>query len=124
METHVRDQVARVVRIDPNLLDVEAPLGSLGFDSLLALELRNRLESTLGLELPATLVWSHRDICALATYLAEQLAPPSGGTPNGKAAPESSAAPLADLGLLSRAEAERLLAEELSRLPADLLAEE
>jgi NADPH:quinone reductase-like Zn-dependent oxidoreductase/acyl carrier protein len=73
LERHVRDQVVRVLRLSRDKLPVDAPLGRLGFDSLLALELRNRLEGALALELPGTLIWRHPTIRSIARYLLERL---------------------------------------------------
>ena len=42
----------------------------------MALEYRNRLEASLGLTLPTTLVWGHPTIAALAPHLAERLGLP------------------------------------------------
>ncbi|MBX3148329.1 MAG: SDR family NAD(P)-dependent oxidoreductase [Gemmatimonadales bacterium] len=68
----VGDQVARVLGVqDGRAIDQRQPLNELGLDSLMAVELRNRLGTALGLtrSLPATLVFDHPTLDALAAFL-------------------------------------------------------
>jgi hypothetical protein len=89
----VAEHVARVIGARTReSIDPRQPLNTMGLDSLMAVELRNRLGSGLGLarSLPATLVFDHPTLVALATYLARELVPveetePAASAPAGAA---------------------------------------
>ncbi|MFI1736045.1 SDR family NAD(P)-dependent oxidoreductase, partial [Streptomyces acidicola] len=70
----VRGQVALVLGHDsPVGLDDARSFRDLGFDSLLAVELRNGLQSVTGLRLPATLVFDYPTVSALAGFLLDEV---------------------------------------------------
>ncbi|MFI5763608.1 SDR family NAD(P)-dependent oxidoreductase [Streptomyces sp. NPDC051563] len=73
VEERVRQLAGRVLRIAADAIDRETPLKSLGLDSLMSLELRNRLEAEFGLRLSPTLLWTYGALRPLAGALVERL---------------------------------------------------
>jgi acyl transferase domain-containing protein/SAM-dependent methyltransferase len=120
----VRRAVAAVLRIgDPGGLRRDQVLVELGFDSLMAVELRNVLRVGLELEstLPATLVFDHPTITAIARHLEALLrrapdasaspafAPTRGDAPRGRLDPSS-------VAQLSDADVEAMLLSRLAEV--------
>ncbi|MBU3867939.1 SDR family NAD(P)-dependent oxidoreductase, partial [Streptomyces sp. 4503] len=73
LESYLTDHIRAVLRLSSATLDPQTPLRSLGFDSLLAMELRVRLETGLNIKLAGNFVWRHPTLEALAAGLARQL---------------------------------------------------
>jgi acyl carrier protein len=118
LEAHLRDQLAPVLRLPAGRIPSRAPFNTLGLDSLMALELRNRLEASLGVRLPATVVWKHPTTAALALHLVDLVAPAAPVAPAQEAAaavPAPPAAAVDRIAELSDDEVERLFAEKLGR---------
>ena len=76
-------------------LDHDQAMESLGLDSLMALELRNRLEASLGITLPVALVWAYPTIAGLAVALCERMGYASGRR-HGDTTPPEPRSPLSD----------------------------
>jgi acyl carrier protein len=71
LEPIIRSAVGHVLKIASSRLDGRKSLGNMGLNSLMAIELRNRLETALGRPLSATLAWNYPTIEAIVGYLAE-----------------------------------------------------
>jgi acyl transferase domain-containing protein/acyl carrier protein len=59
----------------PEAIDSEQSFKEMGFDSLAAVDLRNRIAAATGIRLPATLVFDYPSPAALARQLRDQLTP-------------------------------------------------
>ncbi|MEV6796038.1 type I polyketide synthase [Streptomyces sp. NPDC051320] len=76
IDEFVRVKVAAVLYIeDPDSVDSDVEFGQLGLDSLVALELRNALESAFRTPLPASVVFDHPSAEQLSEFLDTQLVP-------------------------------------------------
>ncbi|AGP37465.1 type I polyketide synthase [Sorangium cellulosum] len=72
LEPLLRAQISQVLRLPEGKIEVDAPLTSLGMNSLMGLELRNRIEAMLGITVPATLLWTYPTVAALSGHLARE----------------------------------------------------
>ena len=73
LEDFITEQVAGVFGTDVAKIDRDTPLTSIGLDSLMAIELMNRMESSLGINLPMGAVLNGPNIRELAASLLEQV---------------------------------------------------
>jgi acyl transferase domain-containing protein/NADPH:quinone reductase-like Zn-dependent oxidoreductase/NAD(P)-dependent dehydrogenase (short-subunit alcohol dehydrogenase family)/acyl carrier protein len=78
LEGFLADQVSFVLRVPLDKLDKNEPLTTMGMDSLMGLELRNRIEAALGITVSATLLWTYPTVEALAAHLVGLLEPGDG----------------------------------------------
>jgi acyl carrier protein len=115
----VRGHVARILRLDPGEpLDRRARLMDIGVDSLMAVELRSRLSSGLGLAqpLPATLIFDYPTSEAIARYLLHGVLKLDETTPAVAVTEEPVEARVTDLDGLSDDEVAALLLKKLKAL--------
>ncbi|MET9857501.1 SDR family NAD(P)-dependent oxidoreductase [Streptomyces sp. NPDC006450] len=82
--TLVRTHVGELLGYDsPSDLDPGRAFEDLGFDSVIAVDLRNRLTTATGRNLPSTMVFDYANPSALAAYLRSELCPEGEG-PSGQ----------------------------------------
>lgn len=72
LEDCVSDVVGAVVRRPASQVDRDKPFRSLGVDSLMGLEVRNRLERAFAVSIPATLIWNFPTVHGLVPELARR----------------------------------------------------
>jgi acyl carrier protein len=121
----VRERAQRALGLDlKKPVDPRTPLGELGLDSLLAVELRNTLGAALGTTLPATLMFDHPTIDALTDHLLRDVfgespadAEPAAAAPAIASAPVSAPAGalVNSIEAMSDDEVDRLLASRGKR---------
>ncbi|GCE20004.1 type I polyketide synthase [Dictyobacter kobayashii] len=74
LEDYLSTQVANVLRLPVERLDREQPLTTLGLDSLMAIELKNRLEGELAIRIPIVTFLQGPSIVQFAYQVRQQLA--------------------------------------------------
>ena len=116
---YVCDQVRKVLRLNSSeSIELEQGFFELGMDSLISLELRRNLQTSLNCELPSTFVFKYPTIQDLVNYLVQSVLlefafDSDGQSENSNHQPDSA---LNELEQLSESEAEALLMSQLNNL--------
>jgi len=113
LEQYVAERLARVLRLPSAKVDTSEPVNRLGLDSLVAVELRNRIARDLGVDVPVLQLLSGVNISELAGYLVEQVQDAASAT----ARPQDSTGQIEQI----LQQMDSLSDEEARALAADLL---
>jgi len=73
VENFLAEHLAAVLRCPTSKVDIHQPLNRLGIDSLMAVELKNRVEADLETSVPVTVLLQGPSLSQLATHLLEGL---------------------------------------------------
>jgi acyl transferase domain-containing protein/NADPH:quinone reductase-like Zn-dependent oxidoreductase/NAD(P)-dependent dehydrogenase (short-subunit alcohol dehydrogenase family)/acyl carrier protein len=74
LQNHVREQIINALGLKPSMeLKLDQGLTDMGMDSLMAVEISNRLKRSLGCSLPSTLAFEYPTLEALTDYLAMEV---------------------------------------------------
>jgi hypothetical protein len=73
LEGYLRDRVAKVLRLSVDRLDVGLPLSDFGFDSLMAIELRNALQAELQSDVPVSRLLAGPSVKQMTEELLERV---------------------------------------------------
>jgi acyl transferase domain-containing protein len=108
---HVREEVMKVLGMNSsNAFDPKQSFLEMGMDSLMAVEMRNRLQVSLEMYLPSTLVFDYPNAESMVAYLLSQMAAPE--------AEQGPNARTAELEALPEDQIEELLLRKLDSLEA------
>ncbi|MEZ4737709.1 MAG: SDR family NAD(P)-dependent oxidoreductase, partial [Caldilineaceae bacterium] len=125
LRTHIQQVVAQILGL-PNLPAVQVGFQEMGLDSLMSIELKNRLERALQLSLPSTLAFEFPTVAELSTYILQNClqfpsdSPPADATssdspPEVRKATASTPAEASDVSLLSSEDLLSFIAQEFEQ---------
>ncbi len=108
---HVRGEVVAVLGFEPTQpIDLQQGFFEMGMDSLMAVELRNRLQAAVGRSFPSSVIFDYPNVEALAGHLAREiLAVATAGARSGSPDGDGDADLLDRIEQLSEGEVDRLL---------------
>jgi len=80
MVDHLRALVSSILLLDAGEINVNDRLFDIGVDSLIAMQLKSKLQQDLGVPLGSTLLFDFPTVDRLASYLVEEFVNPLDGT--------------------------------------------
>jgi len=120
----LQSHAGTVLAVEGAAPDPRTGLTELGMDSLMAVELRNRIQHVLGVPLAPTLAFDCPTLDAMTDYLLGVIAPAAPAAPKPAAAAPAVGADVAQVGMMSEEEVRALLAGELAALSLDGIGED
>ena len=127
LQSYLVEQVARVLGVSTSRLDVQQPLSNLGLDSLMAVELKNRIAVDLGVNMPMVKFLQGPSVEQAAAQILDQL---TAEVSSGSAAPAPAAVQRhsdqgnGNINAHLLANLEQLSDEEVNSLLTEMLAKE
>ncbi|WP_132881500.1 type I polyketide synthase, partial [Tamaricihabitans halophyticus] len=116
----IANQVATVLgHTDASTVDHNGTFRDLGFDSLTAVELRNRLATVTGLRLPATLIFDYPTAEALVAHLIEEIYGAANTPPTEPGTTQHADEPIVVVGMACRFPGDVASPDDLWRLVHD-----
>ncbi len=73
MEVQLQEILGGILKSPANKIDVDLPFVNLGLDSLMAIQLRNKLQKLTGVPISITMFWNYPKVRLLALHLLDQL---------------------------------------------------
>jgi myxalamid-type polyketide synthase MxaB len=114
--------VARVLGLAPSQLDIQQPLTNLGLDSLMAVELKNRISADLGINVPMVKFLQGFSVAQAATQLFEQLTAKADNPPSIRPLTRAQESNAVDEDLL--ANIDKLSEEQVNSMLTDMLTKD
>ncbi|UII27311.1 alpha/beta fold hydrolase [Fulvivirga maritima] len=75
LENHLKQLTAQIIKTTADKLSPDMKFKSLGIDSIMAVQLRNKLEKDLSLKLSVTNIWEYPTIAEYAEFLLNRIIP-------------------------------------------------
>lgn len=114
---HLQAEVGKVLGLKPSQLPaLQQGFFDIGMDSLMAIELKNRLEGSLGASFPSTVIFEYPTIKDLAHYIAKEILKLQSPVPVAALKKPDEPVAFSDVENISRDEFEASIAKELAEI--------